>query len=324
MTTTFLVAGEDADMVIGFQSGEMYLALQKELPIGSPISVAYWLKDQYQAEGEGINLLCPTEAYPTFSLFQKAYNEFKVKAAAARDVNAIKQLELYVNVSKHLAGKIPSAALHIMISAILAEVVITDLIFQRKEETIGQAKVTTTKAKLGLAINFAAPLVLLPNLAVRKIALLIMYASNGDLEHFPVRDATQLPSPEPNSIPAEGWIDFGDHTPVENDKLILDGADWTFAKKGEGDVLKKTTGIGDDKDVILTELVKNLNELQDGKISQCKYKLEGTKLKIVAQAGGAARNSFTLAVNPVAVGTLSGATLAGGVGVLKENVPVPA
>ena len=160
MTTTFLVAGEDADMVIGFRSGEMYLALQKELPIGSPISVAYWLKDQYQAEGEGINLLCPTEAYPTFSLFQKAYNEFKAQAVG-KDINAIKQLDLYLNVSKHLAGKIPGAALHIMISAILAEVVITDLIFQRKEETIGQEKVTTTKAKLGLAINFAAPLVLL-------------------------------------------------------------------------------------------------------------------------------------------------------------------
>ena len=255
MTTTFLVAGEDADMVIGFQSGEMYLALQKELPIGSPISVAYWLKEQYQAEGEGINLLCPTEAYPTFSLFQKAYNEFKAQAVG-KDVNAIKQLDLYLKVSTHLTGKIPGAALHIMISAILAEVVITDLIFQRKEETIGQDQVTTTKAKLGLAINFAAPLVLLPNLAVRKIVLLIMYASNGDLEHFPVRDATQLPSPEPSSIPAAGWIDFGDHTPVENDKLILNGEEWTFARKGTGDVLNKTTGIGDDKDASLTELVK--------------------------------------------------------------------
>ena len=95
-------------------------------------------------------------------------------------------------------------------------------------------------------------------------------------------------------------------------------------EKRHGERIKKTTGIGDDKDVALTELVKNLNQSQDEKISQCKYKLEGTKLKIVAQAGGAARNSFTLAVNPVAIGTRSSATLAGGVGVLKENVPVPA
>ena len=192
MTTTFLVAGEDADMVIGFQSGEMYLALQRELPIGSPISVAYWLREEYKAEGDGINLLCP-KAYPTFSQFQTAYNDYKQKAAK-KTVAEIRELDLYKKVSKHLEdNKIPPAALNIMISAILAEVVLTDLIFQRKTETINSSEETTTKAKLGLAINFTAPLVLLPNLAVRKIVLLIMYASNGVLD-FPLRD-TEIAKP---------------------------------------------------------------------------------------------------------------------------------
>jgi hypothetical protein len=224
---------------------------------------------------------------------------------------------------KHLKAKnIPNQALHIMISAILAEVVITDLIFQRKDEGVEPNKTTTTKAKLGLAINFPAPLVLLPSLAVRKIALLVMYASNGDLT-FPVR-GTQLPSPERDSIPAEGWIDFADHDPAANDKITLGEAQWMFVTGTGGDSSKRNTGIGDGKEAALSQLVKDLNESQDPEISKCKYKLDGTKLKITAQAGGEARNNFKLAVDPAAVGKLSGATLTGGVGELKEAVALPA
>jgi len=326
MTTTFLVAGEDADMVIGFQSGEMFLALQRELPIGSPISVAYWLKEQYSAEGDGIDLLCP-KAYKNLAAFQDAYKKFKGEAAG-KDANAIKDLQLYKDVLAHLQGpppKIPEAAVHIMISAILAEVVITDLIFQRKDEGIGDNKTTTTKAKLGLAINFTAPLVLLPSLAVRRIALLIMYASNGDL-NFPVRDTATLPEPEPVSIPAHGWIDFGDHTPAVDDTIELNGISWKFVAGTEIDQANKTSGIADGKDTALSQLVKGLNESPDSTISQCKYKLDGTKLMVTAQAGGAERNKFTLGAKWAGVtdASKSGATLTGGVGELIENVPVPA
>jgi hypothetical protein len=327
MTTTFLVAGEDADMVIGFQSGEMFLALQRELPIGSPISVAYWLNEQYDAQGDGIELLCPKASYKNLAAFQDAYKKFKAESAG-KDADAIKDLDLYKNVLAHLQGpppKIPAAAVHIMISAILAEVVITDLIFQRKDEGAGANKTTTTKAKLGLAINFTAPLVLLPSLAVRKIALLIMYASNGDLS-FPVRDTTTLPSPEPVSIPAHGWIDFKDHAPVLDDTIELNGVSWKFVAEAGIDQANKTTGIADGKDTALSQLVKGLNESPDPTISQCKYKLDGTKLMITAQAGGAERNKFTLGAQWAGVteASMSGATLTGGVGELKENVPVPA
>jgi hypothetical protein len=325
LTTTFLVAGEDADMVIGFQSGDMYLALQRELPIGSPISIAYWLKEQYAAAGDGIDLLCPISKYPDLGSFQTAYAAFK-KDADGKDAAAIKRLDLYKNISDHLKGKIPDGAKHIMISAILAEVALTDLIFQQKEGTIEGAKVTTTKAKLGLTINFTAPLVLLPSLAVRKIALLIMYASNGDLEHFPVRDMTKLPSPVRDSIPAEGWIDFGDHALADKDKIILGKSDWTFVKGTTGDSSKRTTGIDGGKETALSQLVKGLNESQDEEIRKCKYELvEGTKLKITAQVGGSARNEFKLAVAPAGWGKLSGDSLTGGVGPLtKEAVPLPA
>jgi hypothetical protein len=322
MTTTFLVAGEDADMVIGFQSGDVYLALQRELPIGSPISVAYWLNEQYEATGDGIDLLCPTDDYKTFSTFQTAYNEFKTKAAVPSA--DIKNLDLYKNVLKHLKAKnIPSQALHIMISAILAEVVITDLIFQRKEETIG-SKETTTKAKLGLAINFPAPLVLLPSLAVRKIALLIMYASNGDLT-FPVRDTTTIPKPEPASIPAHGYIDFGNHDPVADDEIILNDVHWKFVAGAEIDQVAKTTGMAGGKDKALSLLVKSLNESEDETISQCKYKLDGTKLMITSQAGGAKRNEFKLGGKWTGFtdSSRSGATLQGGAGELKEAVKIP-
>jgi len=326
MTTTFLVAGEDADMVIGFQSGEMYLALQKELPIGSPISVAYWLREQYDATGDGIDLLCPTD-YATFSAFQTAYDAFK-KAVPGKDATAIKALPLYQTVLKHLTAKnIPPQALHIMISAVLAEVVITDLIFQRKEETTGQGRsqqtTATTKAKLGLAINFPAPLVLLPSLAVRKISLLIMYASNGDLT-FPVRDTT-LPKPEPDSIPAQGWIDFGDHVPAANDEISLNDVKWKFVTGGGVSQGQKTSGVEGGKDKALSLLVKSLNESEDKTISQCKYSLKETKLMITAQAGGAERNNFKLDAkwDGWKADMRSGATLTGGVGVLKETVALP-
>jgi hypothetical protein len=305
----------------------MYLALQKELPIGSPMSVAYWLREQYEAEGAGINLLCPAQ-YQTFDVFQRAYEQFK-KDVVGKTANAIKALPLYDNVLKHLkANSIPDQALHIMISAILAEVVITDLIFQRKEQTIEgtSQKETITKAKLGLAINFPAPLVLLPSLAVRKIVLLIMYASNGDLT-FPVRDTTTLPKPEPDSIPAHGWIDFGDHVPAPDDEIILNDVHWKFVAGDKIDQIEKTTGIADGKDKALSLLVKSLNESTDDTISQCKYSLDKTKLKITAQAGGAKRNEFKLAAKWTGVDLLkarSGPTLEGGVGELKESQALPA
>ena len=322
LTTTFLVAGEETDMVIGFQSGEMYLALQRQLPIGSPISVAYWLKEEYAADGDGIKLLCPLEKYKTLSQFQTAYNGYKKKAAASGKIEEIRDLPLYGEVKEHLHNNgIPDAALNIMISAILAEVVLTDLIFQRKDE--GTEK--TTKAKLGLQINFNAPLVLLPNLAVRKMTLLIMYASNGDLEHFPVPDPNKLPSPEPAAIPAVGWIEFKDkdHAPAENDKITLGAKTWTLVK-GTGDVSKLTTGILDKEkpEDTLSRLVADLNKSEDKEINKCKYKLDGTKVMITAQVAGESMNTFKLGASfsTDAKKCTSGDTLTGGVGKVTENL----
>jgi hypothetical protein len=312
LTTTFDVAGEDTDLWIAFSSGDMYLELAKELPIGTPMTVAYWLRDQWGATGDGIDLLCPPD-YKTLGAFQDAYKKFKVFKA----LEEIKASDFYTKISAHIAKKgIPRQAIHIMMSAILAEVVVTDLVVQIK----GVEPARIKRFRFGLAINFAAPLELLPTLAVRKIVLAIMYASNGDLE-FPKR-SENLPPPEPASIPAKGLIEFH-KAPKADDEITLNSVTYKFVAASTASPTPLQIKISKAKEDTLETLIAALNESKNDKINLCKYELvDGTKISITAQAGGTEGNTFTLPADSDFLKS-SGTTLAGGEGELVKAIALP-
>lgn len=101
---------------------------------------------------------------------------------------------------------------------------------------------------------------------------------------------------------ATGFAQFSAN-PALNDTLTLNGTVITFAGAMRGATLTAT----------LTNLITTLQNSSDTNLVAATYSLSGTQLNITSTAAGAAGNSYTLAKSSTAI-TLSGATLAGGVG----------
>jgi hypothetical protein len=321
------VVGLHGDMTINDQKvgvdavfgQDFFLQLAQEINLGSPISFAYWLREQYQVDGPGMDLL-KVDGYKSEIKTLKDFN-----AAWKSDRKGIE-----VSVRQNLEKKgIPGPAVKLMTTALLAEVVITDLLVAIKQPATQGAE-SEKKLKFGLAINFGVPLSLLPGIDLDRISLLILSAPENDFK-FPEREKS-LGKPIPLREAASGYIDFTD-APAAGSKITLGGTDWGFlgaSAQSKPNSTKITTG---DLPATLSQLAKDLGQAEpDGIVAQCSYAAEGNRLKVVYKEPGVKGNTFKLAADDNSHGTASGATLSGGTSPLGEKAagsiefkaPIPA
>jgi hypothetical protein len=280
-------------VAINAEIGEsFFLQLTKEAVIGSPMSVAYWLQDVYEVEGEAIKLLTLPEYYDTSAAFANAYRIYKTDTKPPQERDLYKQIK--ANLEKN---NIPAAARNIMTTAFLAQVSITDLLIQTKKDE--------KNIMFGIAVYFPAPLQLLPNVDVDRISLLIKHSSTGDFKNFPTR------KPELGGPPASATEDqaIGEITftvlPAAKDTITLGSTDWGFGTSAS----EKITSIED----TVTALAKELNASDDKNIKKCTYTASGKKLVITFKDGGSAGNDFQIGVSGE-FGKASATTLRGGGG----------
>ena len=254
-----------------------------------------------------------------------AYKTAKEFNAAWRSNKADIEGKVKENLENH---NIPGAAVKLMTTALLAEVIITDLLVQIKKPE-QQGGDSAKKLKFGLAINFGIPLSLLPGIDLDRVSLLIMSAPSNDFT-FPER-VKALGKPTPALEKASGFIEFKD-APAPDSSIKLGGVDdvggvdWTFVTtKGARDVNKtdvNKTQIGKGNKSIedtVTALVTDLKAVQSGKIAECEYEADGTRLKITYKTPGLKGNSFGLFASEADKLVRSAKTLEGGTNPLGEK-----
>jgi hypothetical protein len=291
------------DVVFG---DEFFLQLSKEAFIGSPMSVAYWLRDTYALEGPAIDWLTLQDTanakYSDAKIFAQEYRKFTTDKS-----KAVSKRQLYIDIQTHLKQKgLPPQAMVIMTTAILAEVSITDLLIKIKG--------TDKKIMFGIAIYFRAPLPLLPNVDVDKISFLLKHSSNGKFDDFPKR-MEQLGPPAPaEDIRATGFIKFT-RIPKDKDQITLGGEQWSFGTAK--DAANKITKFEDDIPNTVANLRTDLSAATDNEIiSKCSYTVDTAdrdKIIITFNESGSAGNDFQLNV-PEDLGGASATTLRGGGG----------
>ena len=297
LRTDMTISGEQV-AIEGVLGKDFFLQLSKEAKLGTPISFAYWLNSVYAVDSDGIRLLMLKD-YKDGDEFLTAYNADKTKPPAQRVIPQ--------KIKENLRERgLPEAVHNIMVTALTAELSVTDLLIQiKKDDSQGERK----KLKFGLAITFPNALQLLPNINVDKLSLLIMHAPTDDFT-FPPRPK-ELGEPTPLKEKASGYIDFADN-PEDTGTITLGGTVWKFVKE-EPKALE--TKIGSKLDDTLTALAADLNRWESPeKVKQCTYTadLDAHRLNIEFKEGGLDGNDFTLATDDKSKGTVSSATLLGG------------
>jgi hypothetical protein len=123
-----LVGGNDVSVEGIFGSGEFSFNLEKPVRIGSVMSITYWLKDVYNLEGAGVDVI-------TIPAVAKTEADFLTIIRDAKG-NTAKRDTLIAAIKKNLIDNgIPEPAQALMTSALLAEVSVDALkIDFRKEE----------------------------------------------------------------------------------------------------------------------------------------------------------------------------------------------
>jgi hypothetical protein len=321
--TDMTISGEKVsiDAVIG---EDFFVQLNQEASLGTPIGFAYWLKETYAVEGEGIDVLTLPE-YPSGNDFQMAYAEYKKKDATNADKNAFE-----AKIKQHLTSKnIPAAALEIMMTALLAEVLITDLLLQIKSAPDGE--VTSKKFKFGLAIRFSKPLSLLPNIYVDQLTLRVLSAPRNDFTFpTPVKaleepaetavEETDSGKPAAVTKSAEGRKARGTMTfnrvPAADSVISLKGTDWTFVATAP--TQPRQTQIGPDPVATVANLVRDLSESDDPNITACTYAADKNVLIVEAANAGPAGNLTKLLVKSPSANAVVSA-MRGGVGPTKAS-----
>jgi hypothetical protein len=320
--TDMTISGEKVsiDAVIG---EDFFVQLSQEASLGTPIGFAYWLKETYAVEGEGIDVLTLPE-YPSGADFQMAYAEYKKKDATTAAKTAFE-----TKIKQHLTSKnIPAAALEIMMTALLAEVLITDLLLQIKSAPDGE--VTSKKFKFGLAIRFSKPLSLLPNIYVDQLTLRVLSAPRNDftfptpvkaLEEPAAMEAEETDSGKPAAVKkgaegrkARGTITFN-RVPAADSVISLKGTDWTFVAKAPTQPRQSQTGL--DPAATVANLVRDLSESDDPNIIACTYAADKNVLIVEAAKAGPDGNLTKLLVKPSANAVVS--AMRGGVGPTKAS-----
>jgi hypothetical protein len=290
---------------------EVLLRIAEEFSFGSPISVTYWLKEKWALAGDGMKLLI-LDDYATGKDFTTAWNDPQKKQTVQDQVKA--------NLKKN---GIPDPAIELMATALLAEVLVTDLLIQYKSEKTEPTKQEAEKVvKLGLAIKFGMPLNLLPGIEINKISLLVKSAPEARFAEVFSPNAPKLlpePAPLPGKKKASGYIEFSD-VPDANSKIILDGEEWTFVTRGPNDGNKQITTIvaGKLEDTV-KKLAEDLNKITSLHIGACDYSCAPAeaaghfRLEIQHKTPGAQGNRFEWITVDEAKATEPKGALTGGV-----------
>ena len=303
--------GLRADMTIddepvaveGLLGGDFFLQLSRPATLGTPISFAYWLRDQYQVDN--LDLLLPTESYEKAADFKAAYKSYKSKKEGREAFEA--------KIADHLKDKVPPQLVNLVKTAFLAELTITDLMIDIKAEDKETGTAASRKMMFGLSVGFPSPLALIPNVDVNKLSILVMNAPKNDFT-FPPRVA--LPPSDPLPVEpkqATGSITFSDK-PKANGTITLGKDEWKFATgaaRGQGQVAIASTLEG-----TLADLAGRLNRVATGDTALCSYRanLDEHRLEITFKSPGFAGNEFAIAADGNSNGSASGLTLEGGFG----------
>lgn len=302
------------DLVIG---QDLYFQLAKEANFGTPIGIAYWLRDTYEVKSDGINLLTP---YLTLSEFKTEHAKYKL---ALKNKNKAGKDEFENKIKENLTkGNMPPSVLDILTTALLAEIKITDLVIKIVNPKDGTGKVlndadakaagkfTERWFKFGLAIEFTKPLELLPNMQVNQIALRILSAPQGKMLQMPTPIAA-LEDPE-TAVP-EGSVELL-KTPAANSSVTLNGQKFTFKSPADATAGNDVAIGKDEKESAgnLAEVLATAAKTEDGTsptLSLCSYTASEQKLMIKAKAPSEAARKFSLAATPNDVFKISGGTL---------------
>jgi hypothetical protein len=296
---------------------EFLVQIEKEFSIGSPISFAYWLRDKWEVGGPGMDTLLINDSSKTDTKY------------TAKQFNDLDQARKESEVITHLKAKgIPGAAVNMMATALLAEVMITDLLVQiepAEENPENSDKIL----KLGLAINFGMPLNLLPGIDINRISLSIKSAPEAkfDKRFADGSQLAKLPAPARLMEAASGYIDFSGK-PADNSTITLGGQPWTFVGNADSNPAEKKTKIQTDANVKATvvQLAKDLSAATEERIAACQYEcaeVDGkSRLVVKYKTAGVRGNEFGLAAsdNPKSNGKVSGTgKLSGGTSPLGER-----
>jgi hypothetical protein len=292
---------------------EVLLRIAEEFSFGSPISVTYWLKEKWGLQDNPSVKLLILDDYKTGKEFNDAWNALNKKQEVQNKVIA--------NLRAH---GIPEPAVQLMATALLAEVLVTDLLFQYKSEKTEEPKREAEKVvKLGLAIKFGMPLNLLPGIEINKISLLVKSAPEARFAEVFSPNAPQLlpePAPLPGKKEASGYIEFS-KVPDATSKITLDGEDWTFVTTAPNDGNKRITTIvaGKLEDTV-KKLAEDLNKVTSPHIGACDYSCAAAdgapanyRLEIQHKTPGAQGNRFEWIADAKANATASKGALTGGV-----------
>jgi hypothetical protein len=285
---------------------EVLVQIQEEFSIGSPISFAYWLKEKWQVDGPGMDVLLINNS----SGDKKQYE--------ADEFKRLDQKTKESEVKLHLTAKgIPGPAVNMMATALLAEVLITDLLVQLKEIKIGDKSESEKILKLGLAINFGMPLNILPGIDINRISLFIKSAPENRFDEVFADDSklAKLPAPARLMEAASGYIVFSG-PPANNSKITLGGKNWTFVSGESDPAQQRTKTIPNDVKSTVMQLAKDLSEVTSEPIAACQYECavvdDKPRLVVKYRTAGVRGNDFTLAVDPTANDPKSNGVASGG------------
>jgi len=308
-----IISGEDVE-VQGVLGSDFFFALSQEAKLGTPISFAYWLKEVYQVDSDGMKMLT-LEDYEDLEAFQKEYKADKARQKSEK----VLPTKIIANLKDR---GVPEQVHQLMMTALLAELSITDLVIDIKkiEKVENGASLVEERKKLkfGLAITFPSPLRLLPNIDVKRVSILILHTPADDTK-FPIVQK-QLDQPEPIKTKAVGFIAF-DAVPQAAGTITLGGATWSFVA---GEPKANETGIVDgDLDKTLVALARDLNRFDNpDAIRKCTYRadLQNGRLLVEYDEPGPEGNAFTLAADTKSKGERSAPTLQGGA---DPEAPLP-
>jgi hypothetical protein len=292
---------------------EVLVQIEKEFSIGSPISFAYWLRDKWEVDGPGMDLLIVNDSSKPNTPTQYS----------AVDFNNLQADKKQTEVIAHLKAKgIPGPAVNMMATALLAEVLITDLLVQIKP-TENDIEKSDKIVKLGLAINFGMPLNILPGIDINRISLFIKSAPEAQFDKVFADDSklAKLPAPARLMEAASGYIVFS-NTPANNSTITLDNKAWTFVNTDSDPAGQKTKRQKDAKATVV-QLAKDLSDVTSEPIAACQYEcaeVDGkSRLVVKYKTAGMRGNAFKLAAAPASNGEASASALSGGTSPLGER-----
>lgn len=298
LRTELTISGEPVavEAVLG---KNFFLQLSQEARLGTPISFAYWLKETYAVDSAGMKVLL-VKGYETLAEFQAEYDKDKALPAKDRVLPGL--------IRQNLTDQgIPASAHTVMLSALTAEISITDLLIDIKG---GENDTPSRKRlKFGLAVTFPNALPLLPNINVNRLSLLILHVPADDkFENIPQRQPA-FGQPQPLKEKAKGHIAFTE-MPADAAKITLGGINWTFVP---GEPQAAQTKKGGTVEETLVALARDLNRWDSpAAVRKCTYTADGKHLLIEFNEGGLDGNKFTIGADPTSKGAVSAATLMGG------------